>query len=119
MHSCPWRGIRSNLHSTGTIDIQRQGGEQDRCGCPAGCPNPDGKGFCRGFSSHVQRTLCAEHGWKNLDKSPCHLDSDTLPGIRIYPALPPVFECQWYRWNADCYVCPARGTSAFTKSLPR
>lgn len=31
-----------------------------------------------------QRTLCAEHGWKNLDKSPCHLDSDTLPGIRIY-----------------------------------
>lgn len=31
-----------------------------------------------------QRTLCAEDGWKNLDKSPCYWDSDTTPGVRIY-----------------------------------
>ena len=36
------------------------------------------------LNSMRQRTLCAEHGWKNLDKSPCYWDSETTPGIRIY-----------------------------------
>lgn len=31
-----------------------------------------------------QRTLCPEHGWKNLDKSPCYWDSGKSLGIRIY-----------------------------------
>lgn len=30
------------------------------------------------------RSLCAEHGWQDLDKDPCFWDSRTAPGVRIY-----------------------------------
>jgi hypothetical protein len=36
------------------------------------------------LNSMRQRTLCFEHGWRNLDKSPCYWDSREPLGIRIY-----------------------------------
>lgn len=28
--------------------------------------------------------LSTAHGWHNLDQNPCHWDSNTSPGVRIY-----------------------------------
>ena len=30
------------------------------------------------------RTICPEHGWKDIDQTPCYWDSKTSPGVRIY-----------------------------------
>ncbi|MEG2045766.1 MAG: hypothetical protein RR100_02855 [Comamonas sp.] len=30
------------------------------------------------------RSLCAEHGWHDLDQPVCYFDSDELPPMRIY-----------------------------------
>lgn len=32
----------------------------------------------------AKRRLCAEHGWRDLDKAACYFDSDEQPPIRIY-----------------------------------
>lgn len=35
-------------------------------------------------SALAKRRLCAEHGWRDLDKTVCYLDSSEQPPIRIY-----------------------------------
>ena len=32
----------------------------------------------------AKRRLCAEHGWRDLDKSVCYFDSDEQPPVRVY-----------------------------------